>query len=432
MHHQSNETLRKSLHIAFGVFAVTLRWLPWWVAAAVAAAAVLGNWLILHRILGSAIARHQRGWDAGILLYPAAVLALIVIFRDRLDIAAIAWVTLAFGDGLATLAGKTIGGPKLPWNRDKSWTGFFAFVFGGTFGAVAIGYWMGYPGHPGEIVIAVIFAAIAESLPLGIDDNLTVPAAAATALLVVAGPAQPWQIPDHAMAWIVANTLLAAAGYAARSVSVSGAVGGWTLGTIIILCAGWPMYVALLAFFVIGSGVTKLGYRRKAAAGLAQERGGRRGFSHAFSNVGVATICAIAVARHSDPVLYLMGIASLATAAADTTASEIGQWIGRRTFLPLTLRPVPPGTEGAISIEGTLAGVAGGFLVAVAGVLSLQGAFAPAILFITAAAFLGSYIESVAGSWNRKQSAPVPNGVLNFFNTAAGAVLLYWMVRPSG
>lgn len=423
--HQPNEILRKSVHIAFGAFAITLRWLPWWAAAGVAAAAVIGNWLVLHRVVGKGIARHERGWDAGIMLYPAAVLALIVIFRNNLAIAAIGWVTLAFGDGLATLAGKLIGGPKLPWNPQKSWTGFFAFLFGGTFGAVAIGYWMRYEGHPGEIVLAVLCAAIVETLPLGVDDNVTVPAAAATTLVVIGGVVwHPYLMPEYALIWIGVNTALAAAGFAVRSVNASGAIGGWILGLIIILCAGWPMYVALLAFFVIGSAATKLGYRRKAAAGLAQEGGGRRGFSHAFSNVGVATICSIAFALHFHPVIYLMGIASLATAAADTTASEVGQWIGKRAFLPLTMRRVPVGTEGAISIEGTAAGLIAGFLVATAGVLSIRTG-AATIAMITTAAFFGSYIESVAGSWNRKSVAPVPNGVLNFFNTAVGAILLY-------
>jgi uncharacterized protein (TIGR00297 family) len=129
-----------------------------------------------------------------------------------------------------------------------------------------------------------------------------------------------------------------------------------------------------------------------------------------------------------------MGIASLATAAADTTASEIGQLAARRAFLPLTLRAVPVGTEGAISVEGTVAGLAAGFVVAVASVLALHYGLLrvelAAIFFITAAAFLGSYLESIAGSWNRKRIVPVPNGVLNFFNTAAGALLLYiaWQI----
>ncbi|HEX6178707.1 MAG TPA: DUF92 domain-containing protein, partial [Thermoanaerobaculia bacterium] len=380
MQHEPNELLRKSLHIAFGLGALTLRWLPWWLAAAIAAAAVAGNWLLLHRIVGRSVARHERGWDAGIVIYPAMVCLLIVVFRDALWIAAVAWVILAFGDGVATIAGKTIRGPKLPWNGDKSWSGLLAFVAAAGSGALAIGVWMDAPKAP-AILLAVVCAAIAESLPLGIDDNVSVPVAAATTLAAFPYPlALPWQPFEVSLPWLIANTVLAVVGYVVRSVSVSGAVGGWILGTIILLGAGWPMYAALLAFFVIGSATTKLGYRRKAAAGLAQEAGGRRSFSHAFANVGVAAICALAFSRYINlpisselpAVIYVMGIAALATAAADTTASEVGQWIGRRAVLPLTFRRVPVGTEGAISIEGTVAGLVAAFAVAAIGVLSLD------------------------------------------------------------
>src|SRR6185503_7894139 len=96
----------------------------------------------------------------------------------------------------------------------------------------------------------------------------------------------------------------------------------------------------LLAFFVIGSAATKLGYRRKEAARLAQENKGRRGARHALANAGVAT------------------------AAADTSSSEIGQLLGRRTYLPTNFKPVPRGTEGAVSLEGTLAGILASLVIA--------------------------------------------------------------------
>lgn len=450
MPHVTNETLRKSLHIAVGVVAFTLKWLPWWAAALVALAAVFGNWLMLHRIFGRSVARSERGFDAGIVLYPLAVLALILVFHDQLHYAAIAWVILAFGDGVATLAGKAVPIAPLPWNSGKSWGGFLAFIAAGAAGGVAVAYWLDYR-EPLVVLIAVLAAAIVESLQLGIDDNVTVPFAAAVAL-VVAGiePLSAYGVWPATPQWLVVNGILAIVGYAARSVDFSGALGGWFLGTIIILGAGWPLYVALLAFFVIGTLATKLGYSRKAKAGLAQEGGGRRGFSHAFSNVGVAAICAIAVSRlarseHGATELELlplfMGIAALATAAADTTASEIGQLIGRRAFLPLTLRRVPVGTEGAISIEGTVAGLLGGLGVAFAGTWSVQQMFREVTqiatpwtlaLLVAACAFAGSYIESIAGSWNRKRARPVPNGVLNFFNTAVGALLFFYVARRLG
>lgn len=439
--HVTNETLRKSLHIAFGLFAFSLKWLTWWMAAGVCVVAILGNWLVLHRLVGRGVARDERGYDAGIVLYPAAVLALILIFHDRLVYAAIAWAMLAFGDGIATLAGKAMPIARLPWNGEKSWGGFLAFLIAGFASGLAVAYWMDYRA-PLVVLIAALAAAIAESLRLGIDDNVAVPAAAAVAL-VVAGidVVHPYAVWPDTPWWLVANGILALLGYVARSVSFSGAAGGWILGAILILGAGWPLYVALLAFFIIGTAATKLGYAKKAAAGLAQERGGRRGFSHAFSNVGVAAICAIAVSRlarttqsgvtEAELLPLFMGIASLATAAADTTASEIGQLLGRRTFLPHTLRRVPAGTEGAISIEGTLAGLCGGLVVALVSVWAagrMFGDLAPfswrTVAAITLCALAGSYLESLAGNWNRKRMSPVPNGVLNFFNTAAGALLM--------
>ena len=444
MSHTTNEYLRKALHVGFGLFAFALKWIPWWAAAIVAAIAVLGNWLALHRIVGTRVARHERGYDAGIVLYPFAVMLLILIFRNHIAYAGIVWAILAFGDGMATVTAGIARIAPLPWNRSKSWGGFAGFVTFASAAAITVGWWLGDPDIV-AIEIAVVAAAIGESLDLHIDDNITVPFAASVAL-IIAGihPVVPFGTMPHTMVWLIVNGVLALVGYFAKSVNVSGAIGGWALGAILIFGAGWPMYVALLVFFIIGTAATKLGYKRKADQGLAQEGGGRRGFSHAFSNVGVAAICSIAVSRlaRTDDfplalVAYIMGIASLATAAADTTASEIGQLIGRRAFLPLTLKRVPVGTEGAISIEGTLAGAIGGALVAIFSIAAFN-TMAPDLTFgletialIALCAFLGSYIESVAGSWNRKRIDPIPNGVLNFLNTVTGALLMYgaWQIQ---
>jgi uncharacterized protein (TIGR00297 family) len=436
--HSTHEPLRKVLHIGFGLFAFSLRWLSWPVAAAVAACAVLGNWLLLHRIVGARVARHERGYDAGIVLYPAMVLALIVTFRHRIEIAGTVWAILAFGDGFATLSGKAIGGPRLPWSREKSWSGLAAFAAFGFVAAEVVYLWLrtAPTSLPTVVIIAgtVLVCAFVESLPLNVDDNVTIPIAGAAtmAALVYASLIAFPTVDTTVIAWLVVNTILAILGYLARSVDVSGLIGGWLLGAVVIVFGGWPLYAVLLTFFVIGTATTKLGYRRKERAGLAQEKEGRRGFSHAFSNVGVAALLAIASAAIplERTALWLAAAAALATAAADTTASEIGQLLGRRAFLPMTLRSAPVGTEGAISVEGTLAGLIAGLLVAT--VAALTEFRTPSIRIVgalTAAAFAGSYIESLAGNWNRPRENPVPNGVLNFFNTAVGACLLLIIIQ---
>jgi uncharacterized membrane protein len=108
--------------------------------------------------------------------------------------------------------------------------------------------------------------------------------------------------------------------------------------------------------FIVGTACTRLGYARKARAGLAQEKGGRRGAGHAIANVGVAAICSIAVWRGLGLVPLFMGITSLATAAADAAGSEIGQRFGKRASNPLTFRRVEAAGLARYRL-GTLAGI---------------------------------------------------------------------------
>jgi uncharacterized protein (TIGR00297 family) len=433
--HVTSETLRKSVHIAFGFAAVALKWLPWRIAAAIAGATVIINWLLLHRLLGKRIARHARGYDPGIILYPLAVCLLILVFNWHIELAAAGWVILAFGDGFATLVGRAVPIAKLPWNRAKSWGGSIAFIAAAGAAGIGIALLFGAPSFA-VVIIAVVVAAIVESMPLGVDDNISVPFAAAVTLATIGIQPLVGEIasPPIAWPWLLVNTILAILGYVLRTVDLSGLLMGWILGTIVILGCGPSLYVALLAFFVIGTACTKLGYARKSRQGLAQERGGRRGADHAFANVGVAAICAIACWRGLGLVPLFMGVASLATAAADTAGSEVGQLIGRRAFHPLTFRRVERGSEGAMSLEGTLAGIAAAFAVALAatamaahqlrpgfiGQVSIDKAHVIAV--VTMCGVIGSYIESVTGSLVKN----VPNHVMNFFNTAVGAIL-FWI-----
>ena len=198
------ELTRKAVHIGMGGFALLLRWLTPWQAAGLAIGALLFNLFVLHRLTRRALLRDNErgsGFSLGIVLYPAMVLALIVVFRDRLELAAACWGLLAVGDGMATVAGVLSKGGKLPWNPQKSWAGFLAFVLNGTVAAAFLIRWtqqaaldatpaqgsVGFSflladaeGDRFLFLIAGCFcaataAAFAESLQTGIDDNILVP-----------------------------------------------------------------------------------------------------------------------------------------------------------------------------------------------------------------------------------------------------------------
>ncbi len=390
----SSELLRKTVHVSMGGFALLLRFLTPGQAALCACFALGFNLFVLHRLTRRALLRHDeesRGYSLGIALYPAAVLALIVVFRNRLELAAAVWGLIAFGDGMASVFGVTLRGPRLPWNEAKTWAGFTAFVLWGTAASSFLlrftqqgaldgpKTWIGAsflavgdhgPTFEPTLLIAGCFAAalaaaFAESLRTGVDDNILVPLVGGavlyaatlvdTRLLVDLSPAL-WR---NLAIGAAVNIVLAMAAYVARGVDRSGALCGWCLGVALYAFSGWRGFTMLFLFFALGTVCTKLGYAKKAILGIAQDKGGRRGARNAIANTGAGVLFAfLAIATPHHALFTLALAAAFATAASDTVASEIGQAFGRTTYLVTTGKRVPAGTDGAVSLEGTLAGLA--------------------------------------------------------------------------
>ncbi|MEA2559511.1 MAG: hypothetical protein QOH06_1015 [Acidobacteriota bacterium] len=432
-----SELLRKVTHMSMGLFAFAVGWLgPLW-SALLALTALVFNLFLFPHIGGRKLYRdheHAAGSSLGIVLYPLAVLILILVFWKKLEVAAATWGILAFGDGMASVVGMTLGGTKLPWNPRKSWAGTIAYAFFGTMAAAALLIWTApgqfdWPFAFAVCAVAAVVAALLESLPQGLDDNIGVPLVSGLFLLGLVLTRGHWEgfldqdglLLRLGMAVLV-NALLAGAAYAAKTVNPSGVAAGFLVGFLIYFFLDWEGYLLLLAFFVIGSGGTKFGYKTKAAHKIAQEGGGRRGARHALANAGVATACAVFAAVTDHPILFGLAFAgAFATAAADTASSEIGQVIGRRTFLLTTFRPVPRGTEGAVSLEGTLAGVIASLVIAALG--ASVGLYPwIGVLPIVLAAFVGTTFESLVGAALEKRQL-LDNEALNFLNTLVGALV---------
>ena len=108
-----SELPRKVVHICMG-FALLLRWLTPWQALVMAVAALVLNLFFLHRLTGNRLLRadeRDSGFSAGIVIYPAVLFGVFVLFQSRLELAAGIWALLAVGDGMATVVGLAVGGP---------------------------------------------------------------------------------------------------------------------------------------------------------------------------------------------------------------------------------------------------------------------------------------------------------------------------------
>ena len=210
----------------------------------------------------------------------------------------------------------------------------------------------------------------------------------------------------------------------------AGTINGWGLGVVIWGTLGWRGYGVVLFYFLVGSAVTRIGMSQKEAEGIAEKRGGARGPENVWGSAFTATICAIGVATIKfgwlDPswasLLILGYVASFTTKLSDTTASEVGKAYGKSTFLITTLKPVPRGTEGAISLEGTLAGIVGGILISLVayslGMITFQG-----IIICTIAAFVATNVESVIGATLQSDIDWLSNELVNVINTIVGAAV---------
>jgi uncharacterized protein (TIGR00297 family) len=249
--------------------------------------------------------------------------------------------------------------------------------------------------------------------------------------------AQPWLIAIGINAfllggaWFLPKKLLTPAGF-------------WNaglLGVIIWAGLGWRAYVVMVAYFIVGSGVTQIGMAAKAAAGIAEKRAGARGPENVWGSALVAAVCAIVVygvtmteLPHRWVDLFTLAyVASMATKLSDTSASEVGKAYGKTTYLITTLQPVAKGTEGAISLEGTVAGMVGSLLLgSIAfglGLLNISG-----LIICLIAAFIATNMESLIGATIQEKFDWLTNELVNVINTLIGAILslgLGWLITQT-
>lgn len=180
------------------------------------------------------------------------------------------------------------------------------------------------------------------------------------------------------------------------SLSKSGAIAAIFVGGITFGLGGLLPAILLLTFFITSSVLSRVGGERKLEAAAAFEKGGERDYGQVLANGAMASFFVILFALTGENVWLVGLVGALASVNADTWSTELGVLARRKPRLITTLKIVEPGTSGGITLEGTLAGLAGAALIAIiAGVGNLDGT-----LFVAATlgGISGARLDSFLGA----------------------------------
>ncbi len=174
--------------------------------------------------------------------------------------------------------------------------------------------------------------------------------------------------------------------------------------------------------FLMTWAATRMGYRRKLALGLAERREGRNAWQ-VLANLAVAALGSVVFGATGNRVWLIAALAALSEAATDTVASEVGQYRRPDARMITTWERVPAGTDGGITIPGSIAGMGAGLAIAV--VATSGGILLQSQLWIpVAAGFAGMLIDSVLGGTLQRRGW-ISNQAVNFFATLGAAALAF-------
>lgn len=215
--------------------------------------------------------------------------------------------------------------------------------------------------------------------------------------------------------------------YRLKTADIPGLFSAALVGVLLIVFAGISWFMIMLSFFILGAIATRFHMDYKKSLHVEEEKGGVRGYVNVFAN-GLVSVCAAVgygVTQH--PAFVATYLGSVATAAADTVAGEIGVCYGKPRLIT-TMQPVREGTNGGISFVGELAGLFGAVFVSTSAVLLGVADFS---IFVAAVigGFIGTNLDSLLGELYENKHL-WGNAGTNFLATLGGGLVtaLLWAI----
>lgn len=347
--------------------------------------------------------RFARGYATlGILYYPVVLFVLVFLCWDgQIHVLMGAVCVMSLGDGFSGFIGTALGRHKFTVTGDtKSLEGSIAMCLVSAISLLIV--LTIYTKEPttslwAALLVPIVATVVEAASSKGLD-NVTVPIAGAVLIYYL------FSRTDSPALWLALS--IPAAGVFAllalglRALSPTGAVAAFVLGTLVFAVGRLNGAVALVTFFTTSSLLSMMQTASKKEAKTLSLKSSRRDLVQALANGGVPLFLLMASMFNPCWWSYMFFLAALASATADTWATEIGTLSGTKPYSLRGLVRVPPGSSGAVSLVGTLAAVLGSCLIALfAGFYGQGGGFNRfAFTAVAISGFVGCAIDSLLGA----------------------------------
>lgn len=240
---------------------------------------------------------------------------------------------------------------------------------------------------------------------------------AVVVFITAANTAQQWNI----LLGVLLAGVFSLAAFALGGLSLDGMFSAIVVGMFAYGLGGWKLAVVLLLFFI--SSVTVSDRSKWRAENISQNV--RRGGLQVWANGFWLVVFLISATVFNAPAFLAGALAVIATATADTWATELGSRTPNSTYLITTFKQVKPGTDGGVSMKGTTAALIAAVMISGVSVYVFSFHYSVFIL-IFAAAVLGCLIDSYLGALfqqnKRSVTLPIINGEITFSNNLVNTI----------
>ncbi len=203
-------------------------------------------------------------------------------------------------------------------------------------------------------------------------------------------------------------------------ITLGGVYAAIVFGTVILGFGGWILALLVLLFFISCSLLTypiPADNRELTNALRTNSSAFRRNGLQIWSNGYWVALFAILYFLFQNEIFLVLAVSALATATADTWSTELGTRQQGRTYLITSFKKVEPGTNGGISVKGTMGAFWGTLLIGICYMILHGGTRLEFTTIIIISGFLGSVSDSYLGACYQNNNLTKNHWINRYFDT---------------